>query len=352
MTQTTKYANVLAKIGAERGVLLSQDKLKALTESKNLNDFALQLRETTYQEKIARTILPLTSLKFERIFNENLVDAYVKTVKNSPEKTKPFLKMYLKQFELENIKALVKAVYAELSLEGKLSKIYFEVEDYLKNRALFEEAAKATDLKQITTAFRKTGYSSTLKLGLKRYEETGSTISFDVLLDKEYFEKLYDAYQKLPKNEKRHSLFNVSMEVDSFAMLMLLRGKALNYDSQWLRVAVPKCLFNLSKETLDSLISAPDYQSALNVALKSHYGEFFAKAKTTEETISNAQKSFAIALLKHAAESRYSESFNVGSPLGFMYLKATEVHNLTAISLGVEAGMSPEEILSVLLLVS
>jgi vacuolar-type H+-ATPase subunit C/Vma6 len=215
---------------------------------------------------------------------------------------------------------------------------------------LFEEAAKATDLKTVVVAFRKKEYSLALKLGLKRYEETGSTISFDVLLDREYFENLCDAYQTLPKNEKKHALFYVSMEVDSFVMLMLLRGKALNYDAQWLRVAVPKCTFNLPKETLDSLITAPDYDSALNVALKSHYGGLFAKAQTPEETISNAQKSFTRELLKHASESRYSENFNVGAPLSFIFQKAAEVRNLTTISLGIEEAMTSEEILSVLLL--
>ena len=350
LTQTTKYANVLAKIGAERGVLLSRDKLKALTENKNLDDFAQQLRETIYQEKIAKAIFPLTSLKFEKIFNENLLDAYVKTVKNSPNKTKPFLKMYLKRFELENIKTLIKAVYAELRPEAKLGKIYLGPEDYFKNRGVFEEAAKATDLKKLITVFSKTEYFSALKLGLKRYEETGSTISFDVLLDKEYFETLQDMYQKLPKNEKKHALFYVSMEVDSFAMLTLLRGKFLNYDAQWLRVAVPKCVFNLTKETLDALISAPDYTSALTIALKTHYSDLFTKTQTPEETIGKAEKSFTQAITKHAVESRFLESFNVGAPLSFMFQKAAEVHNLTVISLGIESGISPEEIMNALLL--
>ena len=49
MSQTTLYASVLAKIGAERSKLLSEAKLKTLTESKDLSAFAAQLRETSYQ---------------------------------------------------------------------------------------------------------------------------------------------------------------------------------------------------------------------------------------------------------------------------------------------------------------
>ena len=41
------YAGVLAKIGAERSKLLSEIKLRTLTESKDLPSFTAQLRETS-----------------------------------------------------------------------------------------------------------------------------------------------------------------------------------------------------------------------------------------------------------------------------------------------------------------
>ena len=78
MTQTTLYSAVLAKIGAERSKLLSETKLKTLTESKNLSELAAQLRDTSYQEQIGKVSLPLTSRKLERAFNENLIATYVK----------------------------------------------------------------------------------------------------------------------------------------------------------------------------------------------------------------------------------------------------------------------------------
>ena len=350
MTQTIRYANVTAKMGSERGALLSEAKLKTLTETKNLSEFASQLRDTSYQEKIAKIRAPYSSRKLERVFQESLIEAYIKITKNSPRTVTPYLKTYLSRLEVENVKALVKCVYAELNLEEKLAKIYLQVEDFLKNRQVFEEAAKAVDLKQLINAWKKTEYSSALNLGFKRYGENGSTMFFDILLDKEFFEKLFEKYQRLSKKEKRHALFYASMEIDSFALLMLLRGKALNYDAAWLRVAIPRSNFNLSQETLDALITATDYESTLNIVLKSHYGRFFVKAQTPEETIANAQKEFRKALVKHAVENRVTETFNIGAPLGFMVQKEAETHNLAAISLGVEATMKPEDIQRTLLL--
>ena len=67
-------------------------------------------------------------------------------------------------------------------------------------------------------------------MGLQNYEENGSTARFDVLLDKVFYEKLYESYKQLPKREKPHVLFYASTENDSFTLLTLLRGKNLNYD--------------------------------------------------------------------------------------------------------------------------
>ena len=86
MSQPTLYSSVLAKIGAERGKLLSEAKLKTLMESKNLSELATQLRDTSYQEQIIKVSLPFTSRKLERAFNENLISTYMKIIKNSPKK--------------------------------------------------------------------------------------------------------------------------------------------------------------------------------------------------------------------------------------------------------------------------
>lgn len=350
MTQTTLYARVLSKIGAERGKLLSEAKLKTLTESKNLSELAAQLRDTSYQEQLVKVSLPLTSRKLERAFHENLISTYVKIIKNSPKNASKYLWLYLLRFEVENIKALIKATNAKLSLEQKIGRIYLPAEDYLKNRSVIEETAKAPDIKQIVKALKKTDYTLALNMGLQSYEEDGSTTCLDVLLDKTFYEKLHDSYESLPKKEKPHAHFYASTENDSLTLLTLLRGKTLNYDANWLRLAVPPNNFYLDMETVEAMVTATDFESALKIAFESHYAGFFAKAQSPEETVANAEKAFKKAVLQHAKESKIPEIFNIGAPLAFMTQKEAEVHNLTALSLGVEAEIKPEDIQHQLLL--
>jgi vacuolar-type H+-ATPase subunit C/Vma6 len=348
LPQPTKYANVAAKIGAERGKLLTETKLKALSEDKDLNEFAAHLRETSYQEKLAKTTLPYNGRNLERVFQETLIDTYIKTVKNSPPRVLAYLNMYLQRFEAENIKALVKATNAELETDQKLSQIYLSAEDYFKRRTVFEEAVKALELKQLVAALKKVEYAAALHQGLKSFEENAATTCFDALIDKVYYEKQYTAFQSLSKKEKPHAYFYATTENTSYILLTLLRGKTFNYDPNWLRIIIPDVHF-LSKETIESLVTASDFEAALSLIQRTPYGGFFAKASTPEETVATADRAFKKALYVHALESRIPEAFNIGLPLAFMYQKETEAHNLICISLGIEAEQKPEEITNTLL---
>jgi vacuolar-type H+-ATPase subunit C/Vma6 len=350
LSKTTRYAAVLAKIGAEKSKLLSEAKTKSLAETKNLAAFAAQLRDTSYQTQIAKVPMPLTSRNLERAFKENLIESYVKMIKNSPDTASSFLSIYVLQFEVENLKFLIKATNAGLTTEEKIGGIYFSAEDFLKRRAMFEEAAKVLTLKQMQNQVKSSLYASALSRGIQTYEENCLTSVLDILLDKVFYDSLYDGYEKLPRSEKSHVYFYAALENDSFTLLTLLRGKTLNYDTNWLRAALPPKNFNLASEAVDAMLMAPDFESALKVASETHYGKFFTKAPTPEETLAAAEKAFRKGVFTHAKVATIGEIFNIGAPLAFMMLKEAEVRNLIAASAGVEGGVGTEYILSQMLL--
>jgi vacuolar-type H+-ATPase subunit C/Vma6 len=241
------------------------------------------------------------------------------------------------------------ATSAKMAPEQKQAKIYFSVEDYFKRRLVFEEAAKALTPTQIIHAFKGTEYWSVLNMGLKNYEENASTVSFDIFLDKLFFEKLYAGYETLVKKEQTYANFYASTENDGFALVTLLRGKALNYEPNWLRLVIPQNYFNIRKQNVEAIVCSVDFEAAHKIVLESYYSKFFIKAQTPEETIATAEKAFKKAVVQHAKSSAISETFNIGSPLAFMTQKEVEVYNLTVLSLGVDGAMKPEEIRNQLL---
>jgi len=336
VAQTKNYAQVLPKIGVERRGLLNDIELKNLSESKSLSDFIAQLRGSTYQEQISKLTTPFTPRKLEHAFNENLINTYLMLIKSLPKNLKPYFEMYLERFQIEHIKILLKTTLAKTPLEEKVSKIYLPVEDYFHNRTAIEEATKTSTLSQIVQIFKKTNYYQSLNDGLRKYEETGSTVYFNILLDRQYFDKLCTIYEKLPKNEQPYAKFYTSMNVDGFILFTILRGKALGYEPDWLRVALPDNSININERTFTSLIYAIDYDTALKIVGTTEYKTYFTPANTPEETISTAEKTFKTALIQHAKSRVLLDVFNIGAPLSFITLKEANVHNLTISALNID----------------
>jgi V/A-type H+/Na+-transporting ATPase subunit C len=350
LPKTIQYAPVLAKIGAERSKLLSEVKIKALFESKNLSEVAAQLRETTYQEQVVRIAPPLSGRKLERAYNENLIDAYLKILEYAPKHAIQFLGLRLLRLEIEHIKAIIKATNAKLSAEEKLAKIFFPVEDYLGHHAKIEEAAKASKVAAVVHSFKGTPYYFALAAGLKNFEETGLTSSFDFYIDKYYYDMLYENFKALSGGEQRHAEFYASHESDAFTLLTILRGKLLCIDPDKLRLIIPECTFTLPAKKIEALTSAVDFEGVLKIVLETPYGKYFNRFQNKHETISNAEKVLKKAVFKHAQASVITETFNIEMPLAFITQKEVEVHNLVALTLGLEAGLKPENIRNLLLL--
>ena len=334
--QPPRYSRVLAKIGAGRGQLINEGKIKSLAEAKSLPELTAQLRDTSYQDQISKVPLPLTSRKLERAFHENLIETYIKIIANSPKTARQYLSLYLLRVEVENIKALLNVANTQMTPEQKLARIYLSVEDYLKHRDIIEEAVKAPNIHQAVNAFKNLPYKSALNMGIKSYEETGSTSCLNVFVDRLFYEKLHDAYDNLPKKEQPHAYSYASLENDSFTILSLLRGKALDYDPNWLRLAVPRKNFNISNEKVESLLAAVDFDAALKIILDTQFAKYFVKAQSPQDTIGNAEKAFRRTLFTIAKERVVTENFNIGAPLSFMKQKEVEVYNLTALGMALK----------------
>jgi vacuolar-type H+-ATPase subunit C/Vma6 len=350
LTKTSRYAAALAKIGAERGKLLTEAQLKTLTESKTLAEFVGRLRESSYGEELLRVTAPIDVRKVEHALRESLMDVFGKIFENSPKNVQPFLCTYLEVYEVQNLKALLKATAAGLTSEEKLAKIYLRAEAHLGNLAAFEAAANAEDLKALAKAFSHTGYGEVLDLGLNRYVDTGSTQSFDVLLDRSFYEKVHETFQKMPKIEQKHARFNASLRTDGFTVLALLRGKLVEHKTEWLRTALPRVAFELPPKTFEALVSAKDFDSALKILQQTRLKDYFQKAASPEETLANAERAIKKAILNHACEMRFTDVFNVEAPIALMVQKETEVVNLVTISLSIDNKLKPEDIVRLLLL--
>ena len=349
MNKEQLYSSVLVKIGVEKSQLLSKQKLERLTDCKTLTEIASELGQTVYGKKLGQMTPPYKTNDFERVFRENLIDVCIKMVQNTPDFVSEFLKTYLLKFEQENITTILRAVSIGLPYEEITSKLYLSVESFLKRQEVILKAANALQVKSVIDALQTTAYGPSLITGLQKYEETGSTKYFDILLDRLFYEKLGKSLKDLPKNEQEIASFYVSRENDRFNILTLLRAKLLGYDPHWIRMALSRDVYNVPPQTIEAMLMAKDFESAFNIVNQSYYKKLFVKAETPEETLSVAEKAFRREIFQHVQKTNIGDPFNIGSPIAFIVKKENELRNLTAISLGIEYGKKKADILSWLL---
>ena len=349
MSQEQIYSNVLVKVGVEKSHLLSEKKLERLADCKNLTEFASELRETIYGEELAKVKSPFTSRVLERVFRESLIEAVIKMVRSSPDVVSLFLKTYLLKFEYENIKIILRAASIGLSYDEIVNKIYLSVEEFLKRKELILKAAMAIQMKSVVDVLRPTVYEFSLISGLQKYEETGSTKFFDILLDKMFYEHLAERFKQLPTKEQELAFFYVSTETDMFNILTVLRAKLLGYEPNWVRMAITRNFYNVSEQTVESILMAADFESAFKIIKQSYYKNFFEKAETPEEVISNAENVLRRKIFDHVTKTMIGAPFNVGTPITFILKKEIELYNLTAICLGIEYNWKKDDISGLLL---
>lgn len=349
MNQEQLYSSVLVKIGVERSNLLNKQKLERLTDCKSLKEFAVELEQTIYGKNITHLVQPYTANVFEKAFRENFIEVCIKIVRSSPDVASAFLKNYLLKFEHENIKTILRAISIGLPYDELKSKIYLPVETFLKRQKLILKAAMAIQVKLVVDALQNTVYGPSLITGLKKYEETGSTKYFDILLDRMFYEYLGKSMKDLPKSDRKLAFFYVSRQTDCFNIVTILRAKLLGYEPNWIRMTVSRNFYNVPKQTIEAMLTAKNFEAAFNIVKQSYYKKFFVKSDIPQETISIAEKNFRRNIFEHIKKTEIGDPFNVESPIAFIVKKEIEIYNLTAISLGIEYNWKKNDILRLLL---
>ena len=345
MSQEQLYSNVLVKIGVERSRLLSKEKIEQLANSNTLTELVSELRSTIYGDLLSKLTPPYSTADLEKAFRESFIEVCIKLVKNSPETVSAFLRTYLLKFEHENIKTILRAVRTGLHSDEIRNRLYLSVEKYLKRQEITVKAAMALQVNLVVDALQPTLYGPLLATGLQKYNESGSTKCFDILLDKLFYEQIGKTFQDMPKEEQKLAFSYASTKIDMFNVITILRCKLFGYDSHWIRMALSPNFYAIPEKTIEAMLMAEDFQSAQEIVEKSHYANFFVSAESPEEIVWGAEKALKRELFEHARKTKIGNPFNVGSVLAFIIRKEIELYNLTVISLGITYGWKKDDIL-------
>ncbi len=171
---------------------LKESTLKALMESKNIDEAVSELESTEYGKVVSESFQEMaedgTLLPIEAALDKHALEKlYTKAATSSDENLKVIQILIGTKADLTNLKTAIKAVAEEVlgeKIEKYLVDVYYKI-----SQESMKAAIRAGSMDELANSIEGTEYSEVIGSELPNYRETESTFKLENALDK-YFSKV------------------------------------------------------------------------------------------------------------------------------------------------------------------
>ncbi|MDK2869934.1 MAG: V/A-type H+/Na+-transporting ATPase subunit [Pyrococcus sp.] len=330
----TPYSYPNARIRAMEARLLSDQRLLELAESKNLENFVVNLEDSDYGKRFSE-LKAYSVEEIEKALDLSFVDTILLFQKIMPKRVRGFFEVMLEEWDVRNIVNVVKAKITGLPAQDfviPVGKILNKV----------KAMAEAKTMEEILVILEGTEYEEPIrKLVLKEI----NLPEFEHLMYSLYYQKLLN-YANSRKGEEKAILSEfVSSLIDSKNISLILRAKASGINAEKLKtMLIPGG--SISRNILEGMISAEDPLMALTELEKTKYAEV---VKNSREVVEKGDISIVEKQLRRYIQQRMKElsqfyPLSVAVALSYMLQKEYEIRKLKAIARLIADGIRPERI--------
>ena len=350
----SKYAYVYARIRARMSELMDERRLRELVDTRS-EDFLSSLMDTTaaYKDKLTKAALVgVEARKIEITLKEDLIDQYLMVIKSTGGAIQDVLVEFLRRLEVKNLKAVIRAKAAEVHEIGTGTStaeapMFFPVEDFFKRRI-----SRLTEADSIENVIKQSEnpYKRVLEEALPEYEKSKRVLVLEDALDEEISGAIREKVERLSRADKEIARKIVGTEFDLTNIMILLRCKSEGIAEEEIRkYLLPDGFsfdFNLDAGAMNDPISAENVSSAVQLMPASAYKEVLTEALSYYEAekslvpLENALSRYFLVTIKNTLRGY---PINIGTIIGFLYLKEIEIRNLCTIAVCKENEVPAEE---------
>ena len=333
------YASV--KSYSKRGKLLKKEDFQTLAESRDLDELMTRIKNTVYADAVAEVEKPYTSQNIESALRSHLADIHYGISKTAGG---GILDAYYLKFIISNLKQILKGKVLGKSQEEIETHINLHAEELIKQRDIVIKALVAKDLEETVANLNQTEFGEDIAKAAALYADKKSLQIFDTYFDKILMSRLVKALKSGDIDASKL----VSMDIDFYNILSVIRGKFWGLDEQQIQDLVI-IQSPAAKELLLRMMSVGTIRDAFNELSNTKYRDLIPQSENELDSIAEFERSFELAIYQSSLNS-FTKMFSLATTVGITKLTAFEVRNLAAIGYAVEQKIPTETTMSKLIL--
>jgi V/A-type H+/Na+-transporting ATPase subunit C len=336
------YASV--KSYSQRGKLLKRADYQTLSESRDLEELLIRIKNTIYGDSITDVQKPYTSHGIESALRAHLADTHYSIAKTAGDSD--ILDAYYMKFIISNLKIILKGKVLGKSQEQIENNINLRAEELIKQRDIIIKALVSKGLEDAVASLNSIQFGEEIAKAAALYNEKKNIQIFDI-----YFDKiLYHHLGRAVKNSRDRDVIKlVGMDIDFYNILSVIRGKFWGLEEAQILDLIVAQTPTISKELLGRMIAASTIRDAFNELSNTRYKSLIPQIENELDMISSFERSFEMSLY-HASVRSFTKMFSFATIIGITKLTAYEVRNLSAIVFAVEQKIPTEITMSKLIL--
>ena len=333
------YASV--KSYSKRGKLLKKEDFQTLAESRDLDELMIRIKNTVYADAVAEVEKPYTSQNIESALRSHLADIHYEISKTAGG---GILDAYYLKFIISNLKQILKGKVLGKSQEEIETHINLHAEELIKQRDIVIKALVAKDLEETVANLSQTEFGEDIAKAAALYADKKSLQIFDTYFDKILMSRLVKALKSGDIDASKL----VSMDIDFYNILSVIRGKFWGLDEQQIQDLII-IQSPAAKELLLRMMSVGTIRDAFNELSNTKYRDLIPQSENELDSIAEFERSFELAIYQSSLNS-FTKMFSLATTVGITKLTAFEVRNLAAIAYAVEQKIPTETTMSKLIL--
>ena len=217
------YAAISARVRAMYSSLLSPQDFARLSDAPDFPTLITQLKQTAYGPYLENLKdKDMTPQKVDLAIKGRLADSYYSVIHMAPEHARSLLKQLYRYFEVQNLKAVLRAIITHPSWE-RVQDVLFPMRtmSVLPAQAMLESGSVAAAVELL----QATPYYETLSFAMKRYSAEQNLFPLEVALDLYYWRQLWQEAKKLQGQDREQAARIIGSLMDVNNLMWVIRYK-------------------------------------------------------------------------------------------------------------------------------